>query len=563
MSGPSRILIVSDTDDRARRCALEALARAEPGVTVVHARPGADDLPRPTPSDGVIVDVTSSRLPTDWIAGLEAAVTAGASAVVIAPSLAAAPELSALAGARVTARQPLGEWFAKVPFPGSGATLRLPREFSVVDELSCLEVTGEASVLLAVSVAFADRPVVVERRVGTGRVVAAGLGQDTSAIDHPEIALLLRRCLRPAASERLDSGRPIGLAVLGYGPFGGMGLYHGLAAQATEGISFVAAADSDPGRRKAAEDEFPGLRSYASAADLAADDDVEVVIVATPPTSHFALGIMLLEAGKHVVLEKPMCLTLGEADRLIATSQASRRALTVHQSRRFDADYLAVKRAVDGGVLGDVFNVETFVGGFEHPCRAWHSEESISGGAVYDWGSHHLDWILQLMGGFPATLTAHGHKRVWRDVTNLDQVRVRLGWPDGREAEFLQSDVAGIRRPKFFVQGTAGTLAGHYRPLVTERVEPGVGYVGERAHHAEAPVDLTLARYEPGYGLTETSLPPAVVDRFAFHRNLADHLQLGETLAVTPESTRRVVALLEAAQRSTDDGNVPVPLPDL
>ena len=184
----------------------------------------------------------------------------------------------------------------------------------------------------------------------------------------------------------------------------------------------------------------------------------------------------------------------------------------------------------------------------------------MSGGAVYDWGSHHLDWILQLMGDFPERLIAHGHKRVWRDVTNLDQVRVRLTWSDGREAEFLQSDVSAIRRPKFFLQGTEGTIAGHYRPLRFEHIEPGVGYVAEDSHHAEAPVALTLARYEPGYGLTETRLPPAPADRYGFHRNLADHLLLNEPLAVTPESARDVVALLEAATRSTDEGNVPVVL---
>jgi hypothetical protein len=124
----------------------------------------------------------------------------------------------------------------------------------------------------------------------------------------------------------------------------------------------------------------------------------------------------------------------------------------------------------------------------------------------------------------------------------------------------MQSDVTGIRRPKFFVQGTEGTLAGHYRPLRFEHDEPGVGYVGHEAHHAEAPVDLTLARYEAGYGLTETRLPPAPANRYGFHRNLADHLRLGEPLAVTPSSARRVVALLEAAQRSTDEGNTPIAL---
>jgi predicted dehydrogenase len=340
-----------------------------------------------------------------------------------------------------------------------------------------------------------------------------------------------------------------------------MGYHHGSAAQATPGLELVAACDESAERRKVAETEFPGVRTYSTVAELVRDDDVEVVVVATPPVLHAGITLELLRAGKHVACEKPLCFTVEEADHVLKTARAHERTLTVNQSRRWDADFVAIRRAVGSGLLGELFNVETFVGGFEHPCRAWHSEESVSGGAVFDWGSHHLDWILLLMGDTPSVVEANGHKRVWHDVTNLDQLRVRLRWSDGREAEFVDSSVAGVRRPKFYLQGTEGTLAGWYRPLVFERLEPGVGYVAERAHHAEAPAELTLARYEGGSGVGETHLPVAAPEAFAFHRNLADHLALGEPLAVTPEAIRRVVVLLEIAHRSAQRGGDPMPVP--
>src|SRR4029453_13709023 len=127
--------------------------------------------------------------------------------------------------------------------------------------------------------------------------------------------------------------------------------------------------------------------------------------------------------------------------------------------------------------------------------------------------------------------------------TNPAQIRVPLTWPDGREAEFLQSDIAAVRRPKFYVQGTAGTLVGSYRTAPPGALGRGRGYVAPQPHHAEAPAELVLARYESGYGISETRLPPAVEQPFAFHRNLADHLHLGEPLAVTPASVRRVIAV--------------------
>jgi len=354
------------------------------------------------------------------------------------------------------------------------------------------------------------------------------------------------------------------VGVVGYGPYGGMGFVHGTAVAATAGLELVAACDRDADRRKAAEQDFPGVRAHPTIEELAADDAVDVAIVALPPVSHAQVAMALLRAGKHVVLEKPLCLKVADADALIAEATAASRVLTVHQSRRWDQDYRAVRRVVEDGLLGEVFNIETFVGGFEHPCQAWHSEDTVSGGTVYDWGSHHVDWILQLFGAAPTSVTALGHKRVWRDVTNLDQLRVRMQWEDGREAEFLSSDVAAVRRPKFYVQGTQGTLAGWYRPLAFERLDPALGYVRETAHHAEAPTDLVLARYETVAGLAETRLPLPPVQPFAFHRNLADHILLGDPLAVSPVSSRQVVAVLEAATRSAAARGAPLavtPLP--
>ena len=455
---------------------------------------------------------------------------------------------SELLGVRTGDPSRPGEYFARQTGEAAGVGDRVDGEFPFVGAFRPLTpVDGAVRTLVTVSIGFRDHALVTEVRRGAGRVLVAAVAPESS----PALATLLQR----AVADRPASTDAVGIAIVGYGPFGGMGYSHGLAIAATPGLELVAVVDPSVDRRKAAEADFPGLTSYASIDELVGDADVDLAIVATPPSAHFDLTRRLLQAGKHVACEKPLCLTAAQADELIAAAEAGERVLTVHQNRRWDPDFLAVRRAVDAGLLGDLFNVETFVGGFEHPCRAWHSDVEVSGGAVYDWGSHHVDWILQLLGGdAPARVTTFGHKRVWHDVTNLDQLRLHLSWDDGREAEFFQSDVAAVRRPKFYVQGTAGTLVGQYRPLTFERIEPGRGYVADSAHHAEAPADLTLARYESGYGLTSTSLPVAPEQRFAFHRNLADHLLLGEPLAVTAASVRTVVAVLEASQRSSDEG---------
>ncbi|HUP84689.1 MAG TPA: Gfo/Idh/MocA family oxidoreductase [Acidimicrobiales bacterium] len=522
------------------------------------ARPGdrrlaalVDGLAGP---DVVVVVGPVPAMPAAELAELRHRIESGTTLLALAPD-ATEGFWSDLLGVRALDAVPAGEYFGRVVAEASDLGTRLDDEFPFVGSFRPLVTTGPATrTLLVASIGFRDHPVVTETRCGAGRVLVSAV-DPTSA---PSVRTLVRRAL---SSGGAAPPKPVGIAVVGYGPFGGMGYAHGLAIAATAGLELTAVVDPSIDRRKAAEADFPGLTSYASIEQLVGDDDVDLAIVATPPSAHFDLTRRLLRAGKHVACEKPLCLTAAQADELIATAASVDRVLTVHQNRRWDADFLAVRRAVDAGLLGDLFNVETFVGGFDHPCRAWHSDVEVSGGAVYDWGSHHVDWILQLMGPTPpARVTTFGHKRVWHDVTNLDQLRLHLSWDDGREAEFFQSDVAGVRRPKFYVQGTSGTLAGHYRELTFERLEPGRGYVADVAHHAEAPADLVLARYESGYGLTETRLPVAPEQRFAFHRNLADHLLLGEPLAVTAASVRTVVAVLEASQASSDDGGLVIDL---
>jgi len=476
-------------------------------------------------------------------------------ALLLAPAADDRDALS-LAGARVATVLPRTEWF--VTLAARPEAVRLDGEVPVTSPLALLEVADEAtSVAATTSVHGQHRPTMTVRTLGDGVVVASGIADLEALLAHDVLGRYARRLLERRVATRT---RALGIGIVGYGPFGGMGYTHGLAATETEGLELRAAVDTSPVRLTAARADFPTIATHTDVTAFADDPDVDIAIVATPPVHHAAIAATLLEAGKHVVVEKPMCLTVPDARRLVTLAESRHLALTVHQSRRWDPDFVALERLVHSGRLGEVFNIETFVGGFAHPCREWHSEVPTSGGAVFDWGSHHIDWILRLMGGPPETVIASNHTRVWLDTTNADQVSVWMRWTDGREATFRQSDLAAIRRPKFHVQGTLGTLEGHYRPVSSERIEPGRGYVGTESHHAEAPVDLVVVRDEPGLGLVEERVRPPARSGWPFHANLADHLLLGEPLAVPPEESLEVVRVLEAAHRSGTEGATSVRL---
>ena len=396
---------------------------------------------------------------------------------------------------------PSGEWFVR-PDATRPEAARMQRETPVTGAFASFVVTDPTlnTIVATTSIHFSDVPSIVECPTPTGRLLVCAIAPDRLATA-PEIERYLYRLV--ASGSRSGDGatsvapQTIGVGIVGYGPFGGMGYAHGLAATETDGLAFVGVCDSNEERRLAAVADFPTVQGHADLASLCGADDVDVVIVATPPVLHAPIALELLRAGKHVVVEKPMCLTVKDADELLAVSAEVGRTITVHQNRRWDGDFLALRRAVDTGLLGDVFNMETFVGSFEHPCRWWHSDEAFSGGAVYDWGSHHIDWILRIFQSRPQRVRAISHKRVWRDVTNADQIDVHMRWDDGREARFIQSDVAGIRKPKFYVQGTSGTAATDYDPVTIDRLEDGRGHIAHRWHHAELAADLRVSRYEP------------------------------------------------------------------
>ena len=560
LDGAAPTLLVLSSGERAAARADLIRAVVSPGAgaaTAVH--PGLD-LHH---VDAVVLDGAQPELHDGDVERLAAFVRDGGRLLAIAPvDVAPDSRLAELLGCiEDKERLPHGEYFGIVVDPEHALVARLRSDFPFVDSFTPLRLTGEsARPLIDVSVHFRNCRAVIERPLEQGTVIVSALGATDSAFDSPEFRTLLRRGLR-RPNEGIAT-RELGVAIVGYGPLGGMGYAHSLGVRATDGLALAAFCDTNAGRLEAAGAMFPEARLYRTVDEVMSDDSVDIAIVATPPSSHTALSLQLLRAGKHVVSEKPLCFSLAEADELIETALSRGLALTVHQNRRWDADFNTVLRAITEGQLGTVFNFETFVGSFEHPCREWHSEATISGGAEFDWGAHYIDWTLQVMGGPPRTVIANGHKRVWHDVSNLDQVRVRMYWDDGREAEFMHSDVAAVRRPKFYVQGTEGTLVGHYRPLVAERIEPGLGYVREESHHAEAPADLTLVRYESYGGLREQRLSYVRPQPFAFYRNLADHLLLDDPpLAVDYRQTRELISVLEAAHVSADQGGRPIALP--
>ena len=412
------------------------------------------------------------------------------------------------------------------------------------------KVADDVELLLTANSAFTDHPVATWR-AATGTAVLT-LGSTLEAYTDPGWQRLVHRLLRRLLGQ--VDGAPVRVGVLGYGA---IGHEHNAAIALTEGLTLTAVADPNPLRVDAARELAPQVRGHDTGEDLLADDEVDLVVVSTPPNTHAEWVLRSLEAGKHVVVEKPFCLTVAEADRQIAAAAERGLSLSVYQNRRWDADYLALKKVVRSGRLGEVFHLETFLGGYGHPCNYWHSDERVSGGAIYDWGSHFLDWVLDLLPQQVEWVSATAHKRVWHDVTNADHSRVLLHFTDGVEAEFTHSDLAAALKPKFYVLGTTGGLIGDWRhERVVARSSIGT-LLEDRLAHSDSPAALRLFDADG----SETQLAVPAPPPQPFHRELADALLSGAPMSVTPEGSRRNIAVMQAATTSAASGGRPVPLP--
>jgi scyllo-inositol 2-dehydrogenase (NADP+) len=374
-------------------------------------------------------------------------------------------------------------------------------------------------------------------------------GTEPATLRDPRVQRVVHRWVRHALG--LVDGPPVRVGILGYGA---IGHEHSAAISAVDGLVLAGVCDKSAERVAAARLLVPDVTAYDDGDALLASPDVDLVVVSTPPNTHAEWALRAIDAGKHVVVEKPFCLNTSEADEMIGAATSAGRSITVYQNRRWDADYLTVKRLIRSGAIGEVFHYESFVGGYGHPCNFWHSDEEVSGGAVYDWGSHFLDWILDLLPQQVASVTAAAHKRRWYDVTNADHSRVTIAFADGAEAEFVHSDLAAAMKPKWYVLGTEGAIVGHWRhERVVSRSAIGT-LVEDPLAASESPARITL--HAADGSVTDVAVAPA--PRVPFHRELADHLLTGAPMSVTAAGSRRNISVMEAATVSARDGGRPV-----
>ncbi len=352
----------------------------------------------------------------------------------------------------------------------------------------------------------------------------------------------------------------IGVAVIGFGLAGRV--FHAPFVSAVPGLQLKVIVQRRGGEAEAA---YPfnstGVKVVRSIEEVLADPAIGMVVVATPNETHAALAAMALRAGKHVVVDKPFAATAREASELTLLAKASGLVLAPFHNRRWDGDFLTVKRLISDEVLGDLVAMRSHFDRFRPGPRAgtWKEAANDANGMLFDLGPHLVDQALALF-GIPTTLAASVRRE--REGTAIeDAFDIVLTF--GRVRATLSATmIAAQPSPRFLLHGTKGSyrkfgLDPQEPTLVGGGTVPPVGSEREWLREPEADFgELTLAAEPvtaPGK-LTRSKLRTEAGDYRGFYANVRDAI-LGEApLMVTPEDGVRVIQLLETARQSSAEG---------
>ena len=336
------------------------------------------------------------------------------------------------------------------------------------------------------------------------------------------------------------------MGIIGYG---GMAGWHHENSKRIKDFKVVAAHDIDAGRLAAAKER--GLKPYETLKDFLLDDSFDLVLVATPNNFHKPMVIAALQAGKNVICEKPATLSSADFQDMIACADKNKKLLVVHQNRRWDEDFLMIKKLYDEGTIGPFFNVESRVMGSRGIPGDWRKIKAQGGGMMLDWGVHLIDQIL-FMTKSPIVNVYCEYSFIFGEECE-DGFKLLLTFEDGMRAH-IEVDTNHFEvLPRWMAFGMTGSATvkdwscegTSTVPIVDEGdaapIKAGSGVTKTMAPRSFASLDIqTLAHIH--------------TDVTDYYRNVMAVLDGKAEIIVKNAEVMRVLRVMEAAYQSAMEG---------
>ena len=335
------------------------------------------------------------------------------------------------------------------------------------------------------------------------------------------------------------------LAIVGYG---GQGAWHANWAMKSDVIELSGIYDISEKRVNAANEL--GIRVYSSLEELVSDPEVDIVLCATPNDVHKEIVITALNAKKNVICEKPVALSVGDFDDMVAAAKKNGVLFSVHQNRRWDVDYLAIKSLIDSGEIGDTINIESRIHGSRGIPSDWRCHKQYGGGMILDWGVHLIDQMLKLI---PEKIIG-----IWCEITNIttdevdDGFNLHLSFEGGKRATVEVGTYNFIAMPRFYMQSRNGSA-------LIEDWQKKCKVARLKAWNEKEVLPVQTAA-----GITKTMAPRdeitidsyeierPISDVHDFYRNIVKAIDGKEEQLIKNSEVRRVLLVMESAFKSAE-----------
>lgn len=340
------------------------------------------------------------------------------------------------------------------------------------------------------------------------------------------------------------------VAIIGYGYAGKC--FHAYLVSLAEGLTLHTIATRDPERRANAQKDYPNVRVVSSIEEVLADKEIDLVVVATPHYTHRDLAIQAMDAGRHVVVDKIVAMNAQEALEMAEAAKRNRVLFSVFHNRRWDWDYLTLRKAIADGLLGEPYLFESSIMRYGAP-RGWRGVKAQSGGILYDWGAHLMDQALQLVPSKVESVYCQIQERKWEtDIGSY--VQVNLNFENGVIYRVEVGNLSLYSRPRFQVFGDEGAF-------VKTGIDPQEPFMvrGNIDAAVEDPVHYARVWTNQGGERREIVLESVRGSWKSYYQNISDVLNKGAELLVTPEQMVRLMQVYDAAMTSAEYG-VAIPL---
>ena len=335
--------------------------------------------------------------------------------------------------------------------------------------------------------------------------------------------------------------KTINVALIGYGLAGKV--FHAPLVTSVEGLRLDAVVSSNPPK---VSQDLPGMTVLPSFDEAIAATGIDLIVIATPNTTHFDFARRALEAGKHVVVDKPFTVTAAEAGTLAALAREKGRVLAVFQSRRWDADFLTLRRILDSGELGEIVHVESRYDRYRPVVQArWKEQDGPGSGIWFDLGAHLADQALQLFGPPEAVFADLAMQR--SGARAVDYFHVLLRYPRLRVILHGSNLVAEPTR-RFDVHGTLASYVKAGMDVQEDQSRRGMR-PGDAGWGVD-PVQGTLYNWSGGQ-MQSRSVPNEIGRYQDFYRGVRDAIAGAAANPVPAEDGAAVMRLIEAGCRSS------------